>query len=122
MTKCTYRSSYSLFFSVIFPKDTKQERYLKENVNAWRAYHVDDDNVVYEAEFVVKPDYGEVGAVYVTNEHSEEKFIKEIVLEDSPHGQVLLTCQSWVGVQQKRLFFTNKVSLPYIYIYIYIYI
>ncbi|KAH8484985.1 hypothetical protein H0E87_026668 [Populus deltoides] len=99
--------SLELVFAELDP-NTRQERYLIENGNAWRAYHVDDDNVVYEAEFVVKPDYGEVGAVYVTNEHNEEMFIKELVLEDSPRCQVLLTCQSWVGVQQKRLFFTNK--------------
>uniref|UniRef100_A0A6N2MN37 Lipoxygenase n=1 Tax=Salix viminalis TaxID=40686 RepID=A0A6N2MN37_SALVM len=69
-----------------------------------------DDDVLFEAEFEVPPDYGEVGAVFVTNELSDEAmFIKKIVLDGSPHhGRVLLTCQAWVRFQQKRLFFTNK--------------
>ncbi|KAJ6428032.1 hypothetical protein OIU84_023446 [Salix udensis] len=75
--------------------DPREERSLTGIIIYERASQAGqaDDDVLFEAEVEVPPDHGEVGAVFVTNELSDEAiFIKEIVLDGSPHhGRVSLT-------------------------------
>ncbi|KAI5406934.1 hypothetical protein KIW84_053260, partial [Lathyrus oleraceus] len=75
-----------------------------------------ENDVEYEATFVLPADFGNVGAVLVENEHSSEIFLKNIVLDGLPDGPVHLSCQSWVQPKHdsstKRVFFTNKMYLP----------
>ncbi|XP_068641314.1 linoleate 13S-lipoxygenase 2-1, chloroplastic-like [Aristolochia californica] len=76
-----------------------------------------DDVVKYEATFQIGKDFGEVGAVLVTNEHHKETYLRSITLTGFPHGPVNFTCNSWVQPKsdksdQKRVFFTNKSYLP----------
>lgn len=70
------------------------------------------EEVKYEAECEVPADFGEVGAVLVENEHREEMFLKDIVLNGFPNGTVVITCNSWVPSKSddklKRVFFANK--------------
>ncbi|MED6145672.1 hypothetical protein PIB30_027672, partial [Stylosanthes scabra] len=71
----------------------------------------------YEAEFVVPPGFGEIGAVFVENEHHRETFIKDIILDGFETGPLRVSCDSWVHSKfdnptHKRLFFTNKSYLP----------
>ncbi|KAJ8759604.1 hypothetical protein K2173_008784 [Erythroxylum novogranatense] len=79
----------------------------------------EEDEVKYEAEIELPGDFGEVGALYVENEHHNEMFIKDIVLDGFLNGPVVFTCNSWVQSKhdvdepyEKRLFFTNKSYLP----------
>ncbi|KAF5735752.1 linoleate 13S-lipoxygenase 2-1 chloroplastic-like [Tripterygium wilfordii] len=76
----------------------------------------DNGEVKYESEFEVPGKFGEIGAVYVENEHHTEMYLKDIVLDGFPNGPVTFTCGSWVHSKfdnkQKRVFFTNKSYLP----------
>ncbi|KAL5765033.1 hypothetical protein ACOSQ2_017627 [Xanthoceras sorbifolium] len=75
-----------------------------------------DGDVTYEAEFEVPVDFGELGAIFVENEHHKEMFLKDVVLDGFPNGPVTITCDSWVHSKQdnedKRVFFVNKSYLP----------
>ncbi|XP_010265847.1 PREDICTED: linoleate 13S-lipoxygenase 2-1, chloroplastic [Nelumbo nucifera] len=75
-----------------------------------------DEGFKYEANFKVPASFGEVGAVFVENEHHKEMFLKNIVLDGFSTGPVNVNCESWVHSKfdnpQKRIFFTNKSYLP----------
>ncbi|KAG0454488.1 hypothetical protein HPP92_023780 [Vanilla planifolia] len=76
------------------------------------------DEAKYVAEFLIPKDFGEIGALLITNEHHKEMFVKNIVLslahEKSDH--VTIDCQTWIhskfDSRLKRVFFTNKSYLP----------
>jgi hypothetical protein len=72
------------------------------------------EDIKYEADFVVPPDFGEIGAIFVENEHHKEMYLHDVVLDGFPTGPVHVTCDSWIHSKfdnkKKRLFFTNKVS------------
>lgn len=74
----------------------------------------DKKDLKFEAVFLVPPEFGEVGAIVVVNENHSEIYLKNIVLDGFPHGLVHFTCDSWVQSKhdsnQKRVFFSNKVS------------
>uniref|UniRef100_A0A6M2EUG3 Lipoxygenase n=1 Tax=Populus davidiana TaxID=266767 RepID=A0A6M2EUG3_9ROSI len=78
--------------------------------------HVVEGDIRYEADFEVPLNFGEVGAIFVENEHHKEMFLQDIVLDGFPHGAVNITCGSWVHSKydndRKRIFFTNKSYLP----------
>ncbi|KAF5748780.1 linoleate 13S-lipoxygenase 2-1 chloroplastic-like [Tripterygium wilfordii] len=73
-------------------------------------------DVTYECEFEVTGEFGEVGAIFVENEHHKEMYLKVIVLDGLPNGPVNVTCDSWVHSKfdnpHKRVFFTHKSYLP----------
>ncbi|CAI9106629.1 OLC1v1005833C1 [Oldenlandia corymbosa var. corymbosa] len=73
--------------------------------------------MVYEADFNISDEFGEVGAILVENEHHSEMFIKEIVLDGFlSDGPLTFSCESWVSpnfdTQDKRIFFSTKSYLP----------
>lgn len=73
--------------------------------------------VKYEADLVVPPDFGEVGAILVENEHHKEMHLTDILLDGLPFGSVHFNCNTWVHPKfdnpEKRIFFTNKVRKKY---------
>ena len=75
----------------------------------------DDNEVKYETSFEIPADFGTVGGILVENEHRNEMFLKDIVLEFSDEPAVNFTCNSWLHSKydnpHKRVFFTNKVGL-----------
>lgn len=75
----------------------------------------DDDQAKYEGNFTVPANFGDIGAVLVTNEHRKEMFLKDIVLM-TDDGYLTIDCQSWVHSKydnrEKRIFFTGKSYLP----------
>uniref|UniRef100_A0A2N9HGN3 Lipoxygenase n=1 Tax=Fagus sylvatica TaxID=28930 RepID=A0A2N9HGN3_FAGSY len=74
------------------------------------------DVVKYESSFEVPIDFGEVGAIFVENEHHTEMYLQDIVLDGFANGPVHVNCNSWVHSKydnpQKRVFFSNKSYLP----------
>ncbi|CAJ1933281.1 unnamed protein product [Sphenostylis stenocarpa] len=78
--------------------------------------HQSSQEVEYEAEFEVPESFGEVGAIFVENEHHRETFIKEIVLDGFILGPVKFSCNSWIHSKYdnpvNRVFFPNKSYLP----------
>ena len=71
------------------------------------------DEITYEADFKIPPDFGIIGAIFVENEHHKEMYVKDIVLEGHPIGPLHFVCSSWVNEKDlpdsKRIFFTTKV-------------
>ncbi|KAK3200544.1 hypothetical protein Dsin_023959 [Dipteronia sinensis] len=90
----------------------------KPTVKAFAARDIlasDLSNIKYKADFKVPLDFGEVGAIYVKNEHRTEFFLKDVVLEGFPNSPLKITCDSWIqpkSVEEKRIFFTYKSYLP----------
>ncbi|KAK1589223.1 hypothetical protein Q3G72_031685 [Acer saccharum] len=75
----------------------------------------DGNDITYRAEFKVPLDFGDVGAIYVKNEHNLEFFLKDVVLEGFPNGPINIACDSWIQPKfdnEKRVFFTTKSYLP----------
>ncbi|XP_059628852.1 linoleate 13S-lipoxygenase 2-1, chloroplastic-like isoform X1 [Cornus florida] len=76
----------------------------------------DVDEVKYETNFSVPGDFGEIGAVFVQNEHSREMYLKNIELTGFLNGPVHITCNSYVqptsDSSDKRIFFSTKSYLP----------
>ncbi|XP_022985543.1 linoleate 13S-lipoxygenase 2-1, chloroplastic-like [Cucurbita maxima] len=74
------------------------------------------DEITYEADFKIPPDFGVIGAIFVENEHHKEMYVKDIVLEGHPIGPLHFVCSSWVNEKDlpdsKRVFFTTKSYLP----------
>ncbi|XP_061361394.1 linoleate 13S-lipoxygenase 2-1, chloroplastic-like [Gastrolobium bilobum] len=74
------------------------------------------EEVKYEAEIEVPDSFGEIGAIFVENEHHKEMFIRNVVLEGFLTGPVTFSCNSWVHSKfdnpVKRVFFSNKSCLP----------
>lgn len=63
-----------------------------------------------------------IGAVLVENEHHKEIYLKKMVFDGLPQGQINVTCGSYIHSKfdnpEKRVFFTNKASYhsPFLYI------
>ncbi|KAF7849070.1 hypothetical protein BT93_L1273 [Corymbia citriodora subsp. variegata] len=74
------------------------------------------EEVTYECDFEVREEFGEVGAIFVENEHHKEIYLKDIILDGFVCGPLNITCDSWVHSKfdnpQKRVFFANKCYLP----------
>lgn len=74
--------------------------------------------VKYEANFVIGGDFGEVGGVMATNKHHKEMHLIDIVLTGFSNGPIDIMCNSWVHAKsdnpEKRIFFVNKVVLPFL--------
>lgn len=100
-----------------YVKDTGLE---KETVKAYaKKAKQHGDEIEYEATFKVPKDFGDIGGVFVVNEHRKEMFLEEIKLAASDHSAtattLTITCKSWVHSKSdntdKRLFFVNKVYM-----------
>ncbi|XP_024985943.1 linoleate 13S-lipoxygenase 2-1, chloroplastic-like [Cynara cardunculus var. scolymus] len=64
---------------------------------------------VYNCDFKVPDDFGNIGAVVVENKLSIGVFFKTIALDNN----ITFTCDSWVASSSdKRIFFTDKSYLP----------
>lgn len=76
----------------------------------------DGDEITYEADFEIPPDFGKIGAIFVENEHHKEIYLKDVVIEGLPTGPLHFACSSWVNEKDhhdsKRIFFTTKSYLP----------
>ncbi|XP_048140600.1 linoleate 13S-lipoxygenase 2-1, chloroplastic-like [Rhodamnia argentea] len=102
-----------LVSAALDPKTGQEKKTTKGYV---RETSQNEEGVTYECEFVVGEEFGEVGAIFVENEHHEEMYIKDIILDGLESGPLSITCKSWVHSKydnpQKRVFFTNKCYLP----------
>lgn len=68
------------------------------------------------ADFMLSADFGQPGAILVTNKHQSEFFLEAIVLEGFAGGPIYFPCHSWVHSTkdnpEKRIFFSNETYLP----------
>ncbi|WOL19484.1 putative lipoxygenase 8, chloroplastic [Canna indica] len=90
----------------------------KDTIKAYaRKASQDGDTIEYEATFEVPRDFGDIGGVFITNDHDKEMFLSEIKLESSnKKNELTITCKSWVHTKSnnpdRRLFFFDKSYLP----------
>ncbi|XP_054777049.1 lipoxygenase 3, chloroplastic-like [Prosopis cineraria] len=74
---------------------------------------VGNPRTTYKVEFEIDSGFGLPGAITVLNKYEKELFLEDIVIEGIFH----FPCNSWVQPEklhpEKRIFFTNKVHLPW---------
>ncbi|XP_040378425.1 probable lipoxygenase 6 isoform X1 [Oryza brachyantha] len=107
-----------LISTKIHPRTKKPMQSGRVSIKDWcQKRGAKGDHVVYTAEFTVDADFGEPGAIAVSNRHNREFFLESIVVEGGlPSGPVHFACNSWVQstreLPTKRVFFSNKPYLP----------
>ncbi|XP_010913914.3 linoleate 13S-lipoxygenase 2-1, chloroplastic [Elaeis guineensis] len=73
------------------------------------------NEITYQGNFTLPVNFGDIGAIFVTNEHHKEMYLKDIVLIIDDQT-CTIDCQSWVHSKydnpEKRIFFTSKSYLP----------
>ncbi|KGN45482.1 linoleate 13S-lipoxygenase 3-1, chloroplastic [Cucumis sativus] len=74
------------------------------------------ERVNYIADFLLTSDFGEPGAITITNKHQQEFFLETITIEQFANDPIHFPCNSWVQSRKdhpaKRIFFSNKPYLP----------
>lgn len=71
--------------------------------------------VEYGADLVVPRDFGQPGAVVVTNFHDKEFFLMEIVVRGFSQGPVFFRADTWIHSRKdnptSRIIFKNQVPI-----------
>lgn len=107
-----YTSKFDFFECIFYIiEGTMEPKLSKPAVLEWlKQLKVGDERSTHKIEFEIDSNFGFPGAIIVTNKYDKEIFLEGFSIED-----VLdITCNSWVQpetVQQKRVFFSNKVTL-----------
>uniref|UniRef100_A0A0D6QUV2 Lipoxygenase n=1 Tax=Araucaria cunninghamii TaxID=56994 RepID=A0A0D6QUV2_ARACU len=74
------------------------------------------EKIEYSADFAISSDFGQPGAIIVSNEHNQEFYLESIVIQGLVTGPVFFSCNSWVQPQkdnpEQRVFFSDKPYLP----------
>ncbi|MED6204734.1 hypothetical protein PIB30_011707 [Stylosanthes scabra] len=102
----------------IDPKTKGPKKSKEAVVKDWsKKSNVKAERVTYTAEFIVDSNFGDPGAITVTNNHQREFFLETITIEGFATGPLHFPCNSWVQPTtshnpQKRVFFSNKPYLP----------
>ncbi|KAJ8758905.1 hypothetical protein K2173_002684 [Erythroxylum novogranatense] len=72
--------------------------------------------VEYAADFTVPIDFGNPGAVIVTNLHDKEFYVLEIVVHGFSEGPIFFPANTWIHSQkdnaESRIIFSNQAYLP----------
>ncbi|KAF2323575.1 hypothetical protein GH714_036188 [Hevea brasiliensis] len=106
-----------LISSEVDPKTKEPKRSKEAVLKDWsKKTNVKAERVHYAAEFLVDSNFGEPGAITVSNKHQKEFFLETITLEGFACDPVHFPCNSWVQSKKdqpaKRIFFSNKPYLP----------
>ncbi|CAN0877949.1 Linoleate 13S-lipoxygenase 3-1, chloroplastic [Linum grandiflorum] len=109
--------SLELISTELDPKTKALKRSKAAVLKDWsRKSNVKAEKVQYSADFVVDSDFGDPGAVLISNKHQNEFFLESITLEGFDSGPVHFPCSSWVQSTKhhpaKRIFFSNQPYLP----------
>lgn len=97
-------------------KETMEAKVSKEmflELSEEHKFETEGTMSTYKVEFIVDSDFGIPGAVTVVNGYDNEFFLETITIAQNVH----FACKSWVQPNKlqtdKRIFFVNKVLLPY---------
>lgn len=106
-----------LISTEIDPKTRAPRKSTPAVVKDWsKKTNIKAERVNYTAEFTVDSNFGDPGAITVTNKHQKEFFLESITIEGFACGPVHFPCNSWVQSKKdhpgKRVFFSNKPYLP----------
>ncbi|KAJ4848227.1 Lipoxygenase 6, chloroplastic [Turnera subulata] len=96
---------------------TNSGKSVKSAVRGWMTKASNHAHIVqYEASFTVPHDFGNPGAILITNLHSREFHLSEIVVHGFDSGPIFFPADTWIHSQKdnpdSRIIFTNKACLP----------
>ena len=108
---------YPLFMILVVITDTNSGRSVEAYVTGWPPSsssgesHIDE----YIANFTVPSNFGNPGAILVTNNYNREFYLVEIVLHGFNHEPLYFPAYSWIHSikdnSQNRIIFRNHVKL-----------
>lgn len=106
-----------LISTEIDPRTNSPKKSSEAVLKDWsKKSNVKAERVNYTAEFLLTSDFGEPGAITITNKHQQEFFLETITIEQFASDPIHFPCNSWVQSRKdhpaKRIFFSNKPYLP----------
>lgn len=83
-------------------------------MRGWLPKPSNDSNIVeYAANFTVPHDFGYPGAILVTNFHSKEFFLMEVIVHGFSEGPIFFPGHTWIHTRnanpESRIIFKNEV-------------
>lgn len=107
-----YYSQETAFFSV-----TKSGKSVESFVRGWLPKLSNNPHVVeYGADLTVPQDFGQPGAILVTNFHDKEFFLMEVVVHGFSQGPIFFWADTWIHSRkdnpESRIIFRNQAYLP----------
>ncbi|KAK4488776.1 hypothetical protein RD792_004563 [Penstemon davidsonii] len=96
---------------------TKSGKSAESFVRGWLPKLSDNPYVVeYGADLIVPHDFGQPGAILITNFHDKEIFIMEIVVHGFSKGPIFFWANTWIHSKkdnpESRIIFKNQAYLP----------
>ncbi|KAK6922379.1 Lipoxygenase, C-terminal [Dillenia turbinata] len=96
---------------------TKAGKTVESTVRGWLPRPSDHPYIAeYGADFTVPIDFGRPGAVLITNLHSKEFFLVDIVIHNFSEGPLFFPANTWIHSQkdnpESRIIFRNQAYLP----------
>ncbi|KAL5552464.1 hypothetical protein UlMin_039865 [Ulmus minor] len=96
---------------------TKSGKSVQSNVRGWLPKPSNQPNIVeYDCSLIVPNDFGNPGAVIVTNLHGKEFYLFEIVLHGFRGGPIFFHANTWIHSRkhnpESRIIFKNQAYLP----------
>lgn len=96
---------------------TKSRKSVESFVRGWLPKLSDSPFVVeYGADLTVPRDFGDPGAILVTNLHDKEFFLMEILVHGFSNGPIFFHSDTWIHSRkdnpQSRIIFKNQAYLP----------
>ncbi|KAK4429705.1 Lipoxygenase 6, chloroplastic [Sesamum alatum] len=96
---------------------TKSGKSVESFVRGWLSKLSNNPHVVeYGADLTVPQDFGQPGAILVTNFHDKEFFLMEVVVHGFSQGPVFFWADTWIHSRkdnpESRIIFKNQAYLP----------
>lgn len=110
-----HTSKFDFFECIVYIiEGTMEPKLSKPAVLDWlKQLKVGVESSTHNIEFEIDSNFGFPGAIIVTNKYDKEIYLEGFSIE----GVLDISCNSWVQpeiVQQKRIFFSNKVTNTYV--------
>ncbi|XP_044489221.1 lipoxygenase 6, chloroplastic [Mangifera indica] len=96
---------------------TSSGKSVESSVRGWLPKPASDFNIVeYGADFSVPSDFGNPGAVLITNLHSKEFYLLEVIVRGFDGGPIFFPANTWIHSRndnpESRIIFRNQAYLP----------
>uniref|UniRef100_A0A2P2MML9 Lipoxygenase n=4 Tax=Rhizophora mucronata TaxID=61149 RepID=A0A2P2MML9_RHIMU len=96
---------------------TNSGKSVQSSVRGWLPEPSSHTHIVqYAADFTVPSDFGNPGAILITNFHGKEFYLLEIVVHGFQVGPIFFPANTWIHSRkdnpESRIIFTNRVYLP----------
>lgn len=96
---------------------TNSGKSVESSVRGWLTRPLTSSHIVeYAANFTVPSDFGCPGAILITNLHSKEFYLLEIVIHGFDEGPIFFPASTWIHSRkdnpESRIIFKNQASLP----------